>query len=90
MDSVTRVGDADVVVCAVMISGEEVKAKPITLRGGGLGIVLLTDREVVGTYCAPGGSVCHDSGLPSNFEAGNISAICIGWLIADILGRSFS
>ena len=90
MDSVTRVGDVDVVVCAVVIGGEEVKAKPITLRSGRWVIILLVDREPVGTDCASGGSVCHDSGLPSNVEAGNISAVCIGGLIADTLGRNFS
>ena len=73
-----------------MIGGEEVKAKPITLRSSRWVIISLVDREPDGTDCASGSSICHDSGLPSNVEAGNTNAVCIGGLIADTLGRKFS
>ena len=89
-DSVTRVGDVDAVICAVVTGGEEVKAKPTTLRNSRWVNILLVNREPDGTDCAPGGSVCHDSGLPSNVEAWNINAVCIGGLIPDTLDRKFS
>ena len=87
MGGVARVGGVGGVVCVVVIRGKEVNTKSITLHSGRWRFILLVDHEPVGTNCAPSSSVC---GPLSNVGVGNTSAVCIGGLIPQTLGRNFS